>query len=109
MIRNLRVLSTHKITLIRSMTTQTHPGVSTLVNRFNDNDVVQHYKGGYYKILFYGAKHTETEEPLVIYRSIEYPEHEYKDVKIWARPKPMFEGKQNVDGVMIDRFVKIQT
>lgn len=46
---------------------------------------VRHYKGNYYEVLG-EATHTETLEPMVIYRAL-YGEH-----KIWARPKEMFCG-----------------
>lgn len=41
-----------------------------------------HFKGGMYQVLFV-ALHTETQEELVIYRSLENGQH-------FARPKAMF-------------------
>jgi Protein of unknown function (DUF1653) len=43
----------------------------------------RHFKGDEYELLSVGA-HTETEELLVVYRSIDEPE------KIWIRPLQMF-------------------
>lgn len=43
----------------------------------------KHYKGGVYKVI-HEAKHTETNEILIIYYNISNPN------KIWARPKCMF-------------------
>lgn len=74
---------------------------------FTKGDIVQHYKGGYYKILDY-AKHTETEEDMVIYRAIHYPSAENKDTQLWARPQKMFDGKtEDEKGLLKDRFVKV--
>jgi hypothetical protein len=61
----------------------------------------RHYKGNEYEIL-YIAKHTETEEELVIYRAIKDSE------KIWARPKGMFEEEVEIEGKMLLRFTPIE-
>ena len=42
----------------------------------------QHFKGGEYKVLGV-AKHSETQEELVVYQSL-------KDGGMWVRPKEMF-------------------
>lgn len=47
--------------------------------------IYEHYKGGHYVVLGYG-RHTETEEELVIYRSI-------NDFTIWCCPYDMFFGQ----------------
>ncbi len=55
-------------------------------NALNDiiPGVYRHYKGGVYRVL-YMAKHTETEEQLVVYKSLDNDMY-------WARPAHMFKG-----------------
>lgn len=43
----------------------------------------KHYKGGTYKILHL-ARHTETEEVLVIYQSLSFGTYHARPLKIWA-------------------------
>ncbi|ABO49769.1 protein of unknown function DUF1653 [Desulforamulus reducens MI-1] len=56
----------------------------------------QHFKGNYYEVL-YLAKHSETEELLVVYRC-------EKDGSIWVRPFEMFFQKVMHNGELKDRF-----
>lgn len=60
------------------------------------NVTYRHYKGDYYKTLLL-AKHTETEEDMVVYESL-------KDHKIWTRPRKMFEEMVEIDGKQVPRF-----
>lgn len=60
----------------------------------------QHYKGGMYEVLDL-ARHSESLEELVIYRSLSTGE-------LWARPKAMFYGKVVVDGKEASRFEFIE-
>ena len=60
----------------------------------------RHYKGGEYELVGV-ARHSETLEPLVIYRPL------YNATGLWARPHEMFFGELEVDGVMRRRFVKL--
>ena len=59
--------------------------------------VYRHYKGGLYLVTAV-ARHTETLEPIVFYQSL------YGDFGYWARPLIMFEGKQEYQGEIVDRF-----
>lgn len=51
----------------------------------HEGAMYRHFKGGMYQVLFV-ALHTETQEELVIYRSLENGQH-------FARPKDMFLGE----------------
>lgn len=57
----------------------------------------QHYKGMEYDVLDV-ARHTETEEELVIYRAL------YGEFGLWARPLSMFTEQVVVDGRLQPRF-----
>ena len=57
----------------------------------------RHYKGNDYAVIGV-ARHSETEEELVVYRQ-EYGEH-----GLWVRPKAMFMEMVDVDGQMVPRF-----
>lgn len=52
---------------------------------FQPGDTVQHFKGGFYKIVAIGTN-TETEEKMVVYQSL-------KDKRVWIRPYEMFISK----------------
>lgn len=60
----------------------------------------KHFKGGIYKLL-YTAKHSETQEQMVVYQAM------YGDNQVWVRPADMFFGTVVVDGKEIQRFVEI--
>jgi hypothetical protein len=57
----------------------------------------RHYKGGEYEVLGV-ARHSETDEELVVYRPL-YGEH-----GLWVRPKAMFCESVIVDGKAVPRF-----
>ena len=57
----------------------------------------QHFKGNYYQVLHI-ARHSETEEYLVVY----HPESDKSD--IWVRPIAMFNESIERDGKTIQRF-----
>ncbi len=61
----------------------------------------RHYKGNEYKVIGI-AKHTESEEDLVIYRALHEP------YQVWARPYKMFFETVKVDGEEILRFERIE-
>ncbi|MGI5309525.1 DUF1653 domain-containing protein [Rheinheimera sp. WS51] len=60
----------------------------------------QHYKGGYYQVIDC-AKHSETEEWLVIYRPL------YGKATLWARPLTMFCENVEIAGELLPRFLYI--
>ena len=60
----------------------------------------RHYKGGEYELVGV-ARHSETLEPLVVYRPL------YNATGLWVRPYDMFFGELEVEGRMQRRFVKL--
>lgn len=63
--------------------------------------IYRHYKGNEYDVLCI-AKHTETLEPLVVYRAL------YGDQDVWVRPLAMFKENVEVEGKNIPRFELIE-
>jgi len=59
--------------------------------------IYRHYKGPKYEV-FMTAQHSETEEWMVVYKSL------YGDEGMWVRPYDMFFSKVEVDGELISRF-----
>jgi hypothetical protein len=57
----------------------------------------RHYKGPEYEVLF-EARHSETEEVLVVYRAL------YGEGGTWVRPKAMWQEAVTVDGERRPRF-----
>ena len=57
----------------------------------------RHYKGNTYQVLGV-AKHSETEEDVVVYRAL------YGEYGLWVRPLGMFCEKVEVEGKLIPRF-----
>jgi hypothetical protein len=57
----------------------------------------RHYKGGAYEVIGV-ARHSETHEPLVVYRPL------YNATGWWVRPHAMFFEDVLVDGVTRPRF-----
>jgi hypothetical protein len=56
-----------------------------------------HYKGKRYRVLGV-ARHSETEEELVVYRALDGAGG------LWVRPLALFEGTVTVDGQQVPRF-----
>jgi hypothetical protein len=56
-----------------------------------------HHKGGRYEVLGV-ARHSETHEPLVVYRPL------YGEGALWVRPHAMFTETVEVDGQRMPRF-----
>ena len=60
----------------------------------------RHYKGGEYEVIGV-ARHSETLEPLVVYRPL------YNASGLWVRPHAMFFGDVEVEGCTVPRFARI--
>jgi hypothetical protein len=60
----------------------------------------RHYKGNLYEVLGV-ARHSETEEKLVVYRAL------YGEQGLWVRPLAMFEESVFVDGQEVPRFTRL--
>ena len=71
----------------------------------NQNTIAQgiyrHYKGSLYQVL-HTARHSETEESLVVYRCL------YGEYGVWVRPLAMFTEMVTVEGRQVDRFKLIK-
>ena len=60
----------------------------------------RHYKGGEYEVIA-AARHSETLEPLVVYRPLA------NATGWWVRPHAMFFGSLEVEGRVQQRFTRI--
>ena len=60
----------------------------------------RHFKGREYEVL-YVATHSETMEPMVVYRAL------YGDRGIWVRPASMWNETGTRDGVSAPRFAYV--
>lgn len=60
----------------------------------------RHFKGNYYKVLSI-ARHSETSEPMVVYRAL------YGEGGIWVRPAEMWNEPITLDGKTFPRFQRI--
>lgn len=60
----------------------------------------RHYKGPLYEVIGV-ARHSETEEPLVVYRAL------YGERGLWVRPLGMFTQSVVVDGRERPRFARV--
>ena len=63
--------------------------------------IYRHYKGSLYQVL-HTAKHSETEEALVVYRCL------YGEYDVWVRPLAMFTESIEVNGKEVPRFELIK-
>ena len=60
----------------------------------------RHFKGNEYEVI-YIARHSETMEPMVVYRAI------YGDHGVWVRPADMWNETVERDGRTYKRFERI--
>jgi cyclomaltodextrinase len=70
-----------------------------------EKGVYRHYKKGNEYFVIGEALHTETNEVLVLYKSISL--NEESDV-VYARPKEMFEGMVETKNGLVRRFEKVK-
>ena len=61
----------------------------------------RHYKGNEYEVIGI-AKHSETLEPMVVYRDL------YGEKEIWVRPAFMWNETVTVNGTEVKRFTYIK-
>lgn len=61
----------------------------------------RHYKGGLYEVIGV-ARHSETHEPLVVYRPL------HNESGWWVRPHAMFFGQVDIAGVRQARFARVE-
>lgn len=61
----------------------------------------RHYKGQDYEVIGV-ARHSETEEPMVVYRCL------YGDYSLWVRPLAMFRETVEVAGELVPRFARVE-
>lgn len=64
--------------------------------------IYQHYKGPRYRVLGF-ARHSETLEELVYYECL----YDNAGGQYWVRPRAMFEGTIEIDGVQKPRFLYV--
>ncbi|HLL04605.1 MAG TPA: DUF1653 domain-containing protein [Myxococcaceae bacterium] len=60
----------------------------------------RHYKGNLYQVIGV-ARHTETEEELVVYQAL------YGERGLWVRPRTMFFEHVIVEGKSVPRFERL--
>ena len=60
----------------------------------------RHFKGGEYELIGI-ARHSETLEPMVVYRAL------YGEFGVWVRPADMWNEEITRDGKMIRRFQRV--
>lgn len=63
--------------------------------------VYRHFKGNEYELITI-ARHSETQEPMVVYRAL------YGEGGIWVRPLPMWDERVVRDGYDGPRFLWIR-
>ncbi len=59
--------------------------------------IYKHYKGNFYELL-YTARHSETLETMVVYKSL------YGEGELWVRPASMWAELVEVEGKLVPRF-----
>ena len=75
--------------------------MSSMKNTEVETGRYRHYKGNHYTVIGV-ARHSETEEELVVYRQ------EYGERSLWVRPLQMFIETVEVAGEVMKRFELIE-
>lgn len=70
------------------------------MDRFVPPGRYRHYKGKDYEVVGI-ARHSETEEELVVYRCL------YGDESLWVRPLTMFLEQVEIEGRLVQRFAHL--
>ena len=73
-----------------------------MMNRSLSPGRYRHHKGNFYEVVDV-ARHSETEELLVVYRCL------YGEYSLWVRSLQMFQEMVDVDGVKIPRFARCES
>lgn len=71
-------------------------------NNIRPGEIWRHYKGKNYRIIAI-SRHCEDLTWYVVYETL----YDNPDSKIWHRPLEMFLGVINIDGALVQRFVRI--
>jgi hypothetical protein len=79
----------------RKSSSHPHPPIQLKTGRY------KHYKGKHYEVIGV-AKHSETEEALVVYRSL------CGESNLWVRPLAMFNEQVELNGEQVPRFTAIE-
>ena len=73
--------------------------------RINPGDIVRHFKGNLYQVLYF-ARDSETREDVVVYRAL------YGERGVWVRPKAMFlsevDRQKYPDAAQTYRFERVE-
>jgi hypothetical protein len=71
------------------------------VERGGERMLYRHYKGNLYRVLIDSAFHSETQEEMVVYMSV-------NDGKVWIRPAKMFHELVDLpEGRVVQRFSEV--
>jgi len=60
-------------------------------------NIIRHFKGGEYKIILTDIIHSETQEEMILYKSVDAH-------KLYVRPKSMFNEEVLYEGKIVKRF-----
>ena len=74
--------------------------MDTAETRMKPGDIVRHFKGKRYQILYF-AKDSETQQDVVVYRAL------YGTRELWVRPAAMWNEEVTVDGRTVRRFAPV--